>query len=602
MPPKTREVRWSEGETRHASLKRTNEALQDRLSALERSIKHICNLPEDEAQSFLKRARQTADPLGTLVSLSMGTPATSLEHQAAQAVLPQVQTKLEYELMVTNSFAYEAIESIDIDSLVNKIPGKLSSLEALRSLQGVASLSTSQSEHQSLKNVPKSPVRRSRPEVAPEGPEPPPDYCDSRLKRLDVRFWTRVPASTEFAARALSRWLYSYQAFECFFDVELFIDDLASKRRTFCSSLLMNAVMDIASLGYSSIDPMAIHLRPIFEAEAERLWSLEPGDSLLKVSAAHVLGVAYIWDMNEEKAAHFFQEGLAMVHRMDLYCIGLDAKRKLASLPRLSARAHAYTAWGVFNYYTIRSLYYRTDAPAQAPDCPIPGDDWRYPEEPSALLERKYHEILDWSRNLSPPPRNNQGALYRHTVFRMYLHSSIMDIFRPFLDRNLTLTTFSSPDATPNAVFLASLTQLKHLGLEFYVNFPEALYSCQWQHACLYIANAAVRNISNPDSRFYYLFSLQGYLNLTATYPFTRMVFTSLLTMGVRSGNLTLMTAKGLYDQMIAVTTKSRSSLAFGNGKLVVDLETALTHVSAAQMDVLAEEMTFKIACDDFLE
>lgn len=83
-------------------------------------------------------------------------------------------------------------------------------------------------------------------EIIPEGPEPPPDYCDSRLKRLDVRFWTKVPASTEFVARALSRWLYSYQTFECFFDIDLFVDDLISRRRTHCSSLLVNAVMYIA--------------------------------------------------------------------------------------------------------------------------------------------------------------------------------------------------------------------------------------------------------------------------------------------------------------------------------------------------------------------
>lgn len=61
-----------------------------------------------------------------------------------------------------------------------------------------------------------------------------------------------------------------------------------------------------------------------------------------------------------------------------------------------------------------------------------------------------------------------------------------MDVFRPFLDRNLTLTTFTAPDATPNTVFLASLKQLKHLALEFYLYFPEASYTCQWQHVSVW--------------------------------------------------------------------------------------------------------------------
>lgn len=57
-----------------------------------------------------------------------------------------------------------------------------------------------------------------------------------------------------------------------------------------------------------------------------------------------------------------------------------------------------------------------------------------------------------------------------------------MDIFRPFIDQNLSLSTFSASDATPEAVFLASLNQLKHLALVFYSNFPEAKYPTQWQH------------------------------------------------------------------------------------------------------------------------
>lgn len=57
-----------------------------------------------------------------------------------------------------------------------------------------------------------------------------------------------------------------------------------------------------------------------------------------------------------------------------------------------------------------------------------------------------------------------------------------MDIFRPLLDRNLVLTTFAALDATPEAIFLASLNQLKRLALIFYSNFPEARSSAQWHH------------------------------------------------------------------------------------------------------------------------
>lgn len=82
--------------------------------------------------------------------------------------------------------------------------------------------------------------------IRPRGLEPPPHSCDSRLKRLNVPFWKRVPATTEFVARALSHWLYSYQAFECFFDIELVMDSLLSNRQSYCSSVLVNSVLYIA--------------------------------------------------------------------------------------------------------------------------------------------------------------------------------------------------------------------------------------------------------------------------------------------------------------------------------------------------------------------
>lgn len=90
------------------------------------------------------------------------------------------------------------------------------------------------------------------PEKLPEtqlllkGPEPAPEYCDSRLKRLNVPYWTRVSAPTEFVARALSRYVYAYHSCPCPFDTDLFIQDLVAKKHTYCSPLLVNTILYIA--------------------------------------------------------------------------------------------------------------------------------------------------------------------------------------------------------------------------------------------------------------------------------------------------------------------------------------------------------------------
>lgn len=72
--------------------------------------------------------------------------------------------------------------------------------------------------------------------------------------------------------------------------------------------------------------------------------------------------------------------------------------------------------------------------------------------------------------------------------------------------------------------------------------------------------------------------------------------------MGVNSGKMPMTAAKRLYDQMLAIATESMSNTNLGYGKLVVDQQAALTQVGTAQMDVLTEDLTFKMACDEFID
>lgn len=128
----------ADGETRQASVRRENKALKAQLSALERGLQHIRELPKDQAVRLLSRVQNTEDPISTLVSLPMGSPATSMERDVSRAVLPSAQTSLEHELMVTSPLAYQTIEPINTRSLVHKIPEDPFSLEPFRRLRQMA--------------------------------------------------------------------------------------------------------------------------------------------------------------------------------------------------------------------------------------------------------------------------------------------------------------------------------------------------------------------------------------------------------------------------------------------------------------------------------
>ena len=72
------------------------------------------------------------------------------------------------------------------------------------------------------------------------------EYCDERLKDLDIQFWTKVPISNDFAARAISFYLETEHCINGFLDAELFVGDLVMHKLEFCSAFLVNSLLCLA--------------------------------------------------------------------------------------------------------------------------------------------------------------------------------------------------------------------------------------------------------------------------------------------------------------------------------------------------------------------
>jgi hypothetical protein len=70
-----------------------------------------------------------------------------------------------------------------------------------------------------------------------------PELCDPRLENLDIRLWTTVPTTNTTAARCISLYLETDHPLLGHFDPELFVSDLVSGRKEYCSSLLVNALL-----------------------------------------------------------------------------------------------------------------------------------------------------------------------------------------------------------------------------------------------------------------------------------------------------------------------------------------------------------------------
>ena len=126
-----------------------------------------------------------------------------------------------------------------------------------------------------------------------------------------------------------------------------------------------------------------------------------------------------------------------------------------------------------------------------------------------------------------------------------------MDIFRPYVSRDLILQTFSAENGNPDAICEASLNQLKCLVVEYRQWQPSALYSILWHTSMLYIGNAVLNTPSScADWRFYFDLCVNTYLQLFTYYRIAAGFLQALLFIAVKNGFITTMEAKNILTQL----------------------------------------------------
>lgn len=108
-----------------------------------------------------------------------------------------------------------------------------------------------------------------------------------------------------------------------------------------------------------------------------------------------------------------------------------------------------------------------------------------------ASAEFKFRELLAWSNGLPARLRRDGGG--RHAeVLLLWLHAAIVDIFRPFVgpqQPRRTLRTFSSRGSSLEAVYAASVGQLRRLALACR---PQPACSILWQTAMTSVADCVL--------------------------------------------------------------------------------------------------------------
>lgn len=146
--------------------------------------------------------------------------------------------------------------------------------------------------------------------------------------------------------------------------------------------------------------------------------------------------------------------------------------------------------------------------------------------------------------------------------------------------------TFSSSSSTPDAIFAASVQQLKRLIIIYRFNYTSSAYTILWHTALLYVANAILRTKGDNDRLFYFLLCLYGYEGLRPSYRVAEAVAGGLLSMAMRNGDISSDEARRVLADLQERGQELDSSEI--RATFMVDLDLAMSDPGAATAEMLA--------------
>lgn len=189
-------------------------------------------------------------------------------NQTNRNILPPTSTSIELQLTALHSNAYPPLIPLDVASIDLGLLG-ISPLRSFRDakpypspLQNTTLEALLEPNQKKLCETPTSKFDKLSNDANKHSYDG--RYVDARLESVRIRQWTNIFITDEIAARALSLYLVNQTPMLAFFDVDLFLEDLANGGTNFCSRLLVNAVLALACVSL---------LQSIFDSKL-RLWCI----------------------------------------------------------------------------------------------------------------------------------------------------------------------------------------------------------------------------------------------------------------------------------------------------------------------------------------
>lgn len=177
-----------------------------------------------------------------------------------------------------------------------------------------------------------------------------------------------------------------------------------------------------------------------------------------------------------------------------------------------------------------------------------------------------------------------------------------MDIFRPFLSQQLSLQTFASRTSTPDAIFNASLNQLRRLVLIYRSTQTAATHHVCWTTGIVYVAHAMLaRRETDREWKFYFLACIYALQDLYVSFRLFSAIVQGLLTMAVRDGGITGLEARSIR-KLLQEKGKHHTTDDAVKGSFMIDMDLAIRNkIEEAKVEKLAEKFEEVVIFDDLV-
>ncbi|KAJ9492298.1 hypothetical protein VN97_g902 [Penicillium thymicola] len=216
--------------------------------------------------------------------------------------------------------------------------------------------------------------------------------CDIPLFEVPAEPWTKVTDDNYLVSHLVSLYFTWDHPCSQFLDQRIFLEHmkLGDRRSEFCTPLLVNSILSMASAYSDSPDVLSTPENVFsrgqnFFHEAQRLWEVEDdGHDLTNIQALLMMCCVFTCQGRVQKSWMMLCQAVQLARDIGLFDIPAVSKKMLPDMERV----RTITAWGVFSMSSQMSIELQKIAPSAYP---------------TSNVKLCGNEDLDWT----PYPRSN---------------------------------------------------------------------------------------------------------------------------------------------------------------------------------------------------